>query len=185
MRPLLKRHRQPRALLTALFALCAAVVVLFGKPITAPHPAQISLPIGQSAAVAQPSGPRRVHPNAIAAEIYQQLPNLPLENQYISTRTGTAATEDTLVSRIIRYHVYIKQRPSVFRLDWKLTMADYLGAFERIAPDEYPDYNLRENPRANDIEAIAALTREQRNELVNALYEAFTTPADATEPPLQ
>ena len=185
MRPFLKRHRQPRALLTALFALCAIAIILVGNPIAAPIPVQLSLPIGQSNAIAQPSPPRRVNPNAIAAQIYQQLPSLPLENQYISNRTGTAATEDTLVSRVIRYHVYIKQRPSVFRLDWKLTLADYLGAFERIDPDKYPDYNLQGNPRANDIEAIAALTPTQRNELVNALYEAFTVPADATEQPPQ
>ncbi|MEO1386844.1 MAG: hypothetical protein AAFV85_05625 [Cyanobacteria bacterium J06634_6] len=183
MRSFLKRHRQPRALLTALFALCAIAIILIGRPITTPVPVQVSLPIGQSTAIAQPAPPRRVTPSVIATQIYQQLPYLPLENQYISSRTGTAATEDTLVSRVIRYHVYIKQRPSVFRLDWKLTLADYLGAFERIDPERYPDYNLQENPRANDIEAIASLTRAQRNELVNALYEAFTAPADATESP--
>ncbi|MEL6856108.1 MAG: hypothetical protein AAFO83_13500 [Cyanobacteria bacterium J06607_13] len=165
--------------MTALFAFCVFVVVLVGNPFTLLVPATT----GQGAVIAQPTPIRRINPGAIAAALYPQLPFLPLENQYISSETGTAVTEDTLLSRLIRYHIYIKQRPSVFRLDWKLTLADYLGAFERIDPSSYPDYGLRENPRDNDIAAIANLSIQQRVQLVNTLYEAFTTPADSPTTP--
>ena len=124
---------------------------------------------------AQPVPLRRITPAVIAAQVQAQLPDLPLENQYIS-RGGTAAEDDTLVSRIIRYHIYTKDRPTNFRLDWKLTIADYLGAFERISARDYPDYELRENPMEGDIAAVRSLSRQQRDHLVNTLYEAFTTP---------
>ncbi|MBE9078433.1 hypothetical protein IQ241_14200 [Romeria aff. gracilis LEGE 07310] len=117
---------------------------------------------------------RRSNPQEIAAQIYQQLPELPLENDYLS-RDGTALPEDTLVSRLIRYHLYIQNRPPHFRFDWKLTMADYLGAFEQIRPERYPSsQTLRTNALEGDRAAIAALSREQRNQLVFALFQAFT-----------
>jgi hypothetical protein len=133
---------------------------------------------------AQPAPLRRVNPTLLSAQIYEQLPNLPLENQYISSDTNSPAADNTLVSRIIRYHIYIQERPTNFRLDWKLTLADYLGAFERITADQYPDYGLRENPMEGDIAAVQSLSAEQRNQLVNALYEASTTnqPAEPAEP---
>ena len=132
-------------------------------------------------AQAQPVPLRRIAPAEIAAQVQAQLPDLPLENQYIS-RDGTAAEDDTLVSRIIRYHIYTKDRPTHFRLDWKLTIADYLGAFERILARDYPDYELRENPMAGDIAAVRSLSRQQRDHLVNTLYEAFTAPAADFDP---
>lgn len=161
MKPSLKRYRHLGALTTTLFLLCAIL-----------HTSQ--------PAVAQPTPLRRVTPSVMSDQLYQQLPDFPLENQYISD-TGDIAIENTLVSRFIRYHIYIKNRPTNFRLDWKLTLADYLRAFERISPDRYADYGLRESPLANDIAAIEALSPAQRNAFINALYETFTTPADATE----
>ena len=155
-----KRYRRLWALNTTLFLLCAML-----------HASQPVL--------AQPTLLRRVNPFEISAQIYQRLPDFPLENQYISSETGDIATDNTLASRVIRYHIYIQQRPTNFRLDWKLTLADYLGAFERISPDRYADYGLSENPLANDIATIEALSPEQRNTFVNTLYEAFTAPAEA------
>ncbi|NEP15389.1 MAG: hypothetical protein F6J97_00575 [Leptolyngbya sp. SIO4C1] len=116
---------------------------------------------------------RRVEPSAIAAQIYAQLPDLPLENTYRSSETGAIATDSTLVSRLIRYHLYTKDRPANFRFDWKLTVADYLGAFEPIR--QYPSAaELSPDSAAGDIAAMAALTRTQRNQLVQALYDIFT-----------
>ncbi len=159
MKLFLKRYRRLGAFLAALFLLLAIT----------------HSPSGQ-VAIAQPTPIRRANPAAISAQIYQQLPELPLENQYLSEDTGTAVADNTLISRLIRYHIYIKNRPTVFRLDWKLTVADYLGAFERISADSYLDYGLRSNPYENDIAAITSLSPAQRNSLVNALYAAFTTP---------
>ncbi|MGD1900275.1 MAG: hypothetical protein ACFB16_25460 [Phormidesmis sp.] len=161
MKPFLKRYRQIGALIATLFLLFAITLGLLGDR-----------------AQAQPTPIRRIDPYALSAQIYEQLPDFPLENQYISSDTGTAATENTLVSRLIRYHIYTQNRPTVFRLDWKLTLADYLGAFEGISSDSYPDYGLQENPYANDIAAIESLSPQQRNTLVNTLYEVFTTSAE-------
>lgn len=133
----------------------------------------IDLPLAQ----AQPAPLRRIDPVAIATLIYEQMPALPLENQYISSKTGQIAEDNTLVSRIIRYHLYSKERPTNFRFDWKLTIADYLGAFDRISANNYADYGLRENPVQADVAMVQSLSREERDLLVDALYTAFTTPA--------
>ena len=133
--------------------------------------------IGLPSVQAQPAQLRRIDPSAIATLIYEQVPALPLENQYISSKTGQIAEDNTLVSRIIRYHLYSKERPTNFRFDWKLTIADYLGAFDRISANNYADYGLKENPMQADVAMIQSLSREERDLLVDALYTAFTTPA--------
>ncbi|MEM9948708.1 MAG: hypothetical protein AAF810_21965 [Cyanobacteria bacterium P01_D01_bin.36] len=167
--PSVKGLRQLGFLFTALFLLCIILLPLFPQP-----------------AVAQPEPIRRVSPSVLSARVYEQLPNFPLENQYISSETGNIDTNNTLASRFIRYHIYIQNRPTNFRLDWKLTLADYLGAFERISPNRYADYGLRENPLSADIAAIESLSPSQRNTFINTLYETFTTPIstndDASEP---
>ncbi len=122
------------------------------------------------------SSSRRVSPSAIATQAYEQIPELPLENQYISSETGDTDAENTLVSRIIRYHLYIKDRPTHLRFEWKLTMADYLGAFELITPQDYPDYGLEDNPMTGDIAAIESLDWDVRDRLTNFLYESFALP---------
>lgn len=185
MKSFLRRYYRLGALFSTLFLLLAVTNGLFSGFYNDFYSGAHS-----GAAIAQPTPIRRVNPTAVSTQIYQQLPGLPLENQYISEETGTAASDNTLVSRLIRYHIYIKNRPTVFRLDWKLTVADYLGAFERIAADSYLDYGLRSNPYERDLAAMASLSPAQRDELVNALYAAFTTtpqsaelsnPTDATE----
>ena len=118
-------------------------------------------------------------------QVYERLPNLPLENQYVSTETGAVASENTLVSRLIRYHVYVKSRPPNFRFDWKLTLADYLGAHEYLVESAYPGATtLRENPMESDRAVIEKLTRAERDALIDALVSVFTpnttqTPASA------
>jgi hypothetical protein len=117
--------------------------------------------------------------------VYERLPNLPLENQYVSKETGAVASENTLVSRLIRYHVYVKSRPPNFRFDWKLTLADYLGAHEYLVESAYPGATtLRENPMESDRAVIEKLTRAERDALIDALVSVFTpnttqTPASA------
>ncbi|MUL35071.1 hypothetical protein BWI75_01505 [Gloeocapsopsis sp. AAB1 = 1H9] len=120
-------------------------------------------------------------------QVYQQLPDLPLENQYVSRQTGKIDPENTLVRRLISYHTYVKGRPPNYRLDWKLTLADYLGANEWIREESYPGSDtLRQNPFIGDRTAIERLNRDQRNALVQALVNVFSgvsaNPATPTTP---
>ncbi|MBW4647084.1 MAG: hypothetical protein KME06_00050 [Kastovskya adunca ATA6-11-RM4] len=119
-------------------------------------------------------------------QVYEKLPDFPLENQYVSSKTGEVNSENTLASRLIRYHVFTKSRTPNYRLDWKLTLADYLGAHEYLVASQYPgNDNLRENPMEGDRAAIESLNRTQRNALVNVLVSIFnpdTTPQTAPSP---
>ncbi len=106
--------------------------------------------------------------------VYQLLPTLPQENYYISRDTNDVATDNTLVGRIVQYHMNVQQRSPFFRLDWKLTLADYLRVNEGINTSSYPGANtLEENPLEGDRQAIAALSRAQRDELVEVLVILF------------
>lgn len=107
--------------------------------------------------------------------IYEQMPEIPLENQYLNTRTGQLDPEDSLISRLLRYHVVTKNRPPSLRFDWKMTIADYLEANEPMIEDRYPGTDiLQPNPMGLDRAAIARLTPAQRNQLVNLLVAAYT-----------
>jgi hypothetical protein len=129
------------------------------------------LRIGLSPAVAQ-----RISPSDIWELVYKELPYLPKNNQYISKETGKVAENNTLVSRLIRYHIYVKGRTPIYRLDWKLTLADYLNANEIIYEASYPgNDSLKENPLEGDRTAIAKLTSNQRNHLVQVLVNIFNS----------
>jgi hypothetical protein len=139
--------------------------------------------LASTAAIAQSLRPKDAWQPA-----YQQLPNFPLENTYINRTTNRPEPNNTLIGRIIRYHVYTKQRPINYRLDWKLTLADYLNANDIMDPAFYPGHDtLRQNPLDADRAAIRNLTRPQRDALVQTLVSLFTTaspqpPAPATPP---
>lgn len=125
-----------------------------------------------------------IRTDGVWQQVYQQVPDLPLENQYVSTETGKVATDNTLVGRFIRYHIYVKGRPPYYRLDWKISLADYLGLNEFMNEPEYPSGNrLRQNPMESDIAAIRKLTRSQRLQLVQALTDAFAS--QLPEPAMQ
>lgn len=110
-------------------------------------------------------------------QVYEQIPDLPQENQYINRQTKKADPENTLVSRMIRYHAFTKGRPLNLRLDWKHTIADYLGANELIDPDGYPTQErLTQNPFPGDRAIIQQLSREQRNQLVEVLVSILGKP---------
>jgi len=113
-------------------------------------------------------------PENVAIQAYQQLDNFPLENQYISQQTGQIAPENTLITRLIRYHQYIKRRPVQYRFDWKLTLADYLDSNEPMLLDQYPGRTLFTiNPFEEDRRIIQSLTRQQRNQLINILVNIY------------
>ena len=111
----------------------------------------------------------------VGQQVYQQVPNLPRENQYVSTETGKVDPNNTLVRRMIRYHVYVKGRPPGYRLDWKLTLADYLGANSLMQESQYPGSDsLKTNPLEGDRTARGRLNRAQRDALVQVLAKAFS-----------
>ncbi|WP_353933078.1 hypothetical protein WJM97_01255 [Okeanomitos corallinicola TIOX110] len=122
----------------------------------------------------KPAMAQIISPSDVWQIVYQQLPDLPKENQYISKDTGKVGENNTLASRLIRYHIYTKGRSPIYRLDWKLTLADYLEANEVIYEASYPGNDfLRQNPLPGDRQAIAKLTRKQRNDLVQVLVNIY------------
>lgn len=132
----------------------------------------------------QPAYAQRITPGDVWQLVYQQLPDLPRENKYISKENGNVAETNTLVNRLIRYHVYTKGRAPIYRLDWKLTLADYLGANEIMYDTTYPgNDSLRENPIDGDKAAIARLTRSQRDALVQVLVNIFNPTSQNTLSP--
>jgi hypothetical protein len=113
-------------------------------------------------------------PPDVAQFVYKRVPILALENQYIRSENNKQAVESTLVSRMVQYH-NTKGRSPNYRLDWKITLADYLGINEVIQPETYSGYAfLKKNPLDNDRAAIQKLNASQRNVLVQALVDAFT-----------
>jgi len=114
-------------------------------------------------------------------QVYQLVPDLPLENQYVN-KTTREVSSSTLISRLIRYHVTTKGRSPLYRLDWKLTLADYLGANEPMSPSIYPGADIfKTNPLEGDTAAIHRLNRIQRDALVQALVATFA-PATPSSP---
>ncbi len=123
--------------------------------------------------VSQPPN-NQSRPQEVWKIVYQRLPKLPPENNYIDKETGKAAPENTLISRLIRYHVFVKGRSTLYRIDWQLTIADYLGANQPIESGTYPGHDiLNKNPTESDLAAMKTLTRKQRAELVDTLVSIF------------
>ena len=121
-------------------------------------------------------------PEKVGELIYSQMPELPQENQYIQKETGEVAKANNLVTRIVRYHQYTKARPTRFRLDWKLTLADYLGKNEIMVAERYPgNSTLTDNPLAQDKKVIQTLTMEQRQKLVDLLVSIYQPSSSSQE----
>ncbi len=118
-----------------------------------------------------------------ATWVYQQLPELPKENQYVRRENGKVATDSTLLERLIQYHVNVKGRSPLSRLDWKITLADYLGVNGYLQPASYPGRSfLRTNPLEGDRAVIQRLNRTQRDSLVQTLVNFY---AETTQPAVQ
>jgi hypothetical protein len=131
----------------------------------------------------QPAIAQLIRTEGTWQKVYETLPDFPKENQYTSKETGKPATEDTLAGRLIRYHVYTKSRPPFSRLDWKLTLADYLGVYGLLTEETYPSRaKLTRNPMEADVAAIRRLNRSQRDALIQALVDAFSAQRKPTQP---
>jgi hypothetical protein len=113
-------------------------------------------------------------PKDVAAVVYKRLPSFPLENQYIRVETKNQATDSTLISRLIQYHTSVKGRSPLYRLDWKITLADYLGVNDYLEDATYPGHAfLSKSAMEQDRALIQKLNRSQRNALVQALVDGF------------
>ena len=129
-----------------------------------------------------------LRPRIVSSKVYEAIPDFPKENSYINLETKKVDSDNTLVARLVRYHQYIKTRPTIFRLDWKLTLADYMSKNEIIKEDRYPgSSSLTQNPLPQDRKAIANLTVEQRDNLVNLLVRIYNPNYQdtSTKPPQQ
>lgn len=167
--------------MTKKLSLAAIAIIVTGLVVLGPGmgqstPARIS---SQNSVIAQ-----ALRTQDLWRQVYQQMPDLPLENQYVNQQSGKVDLDNTLASRLIRYHMFVKGRPPNYRLDWKLTIADYLGENELIEEGVYPGGDtLRENPIEGDRAVIQSLTRAQRNTLIQTLVNIFNPNAAQTAAP--
>lgn len=102
----MSRHKRSLSLAITALTVVSLVVFDFGAK------SSQSILFGSGLVIAQNTRPRDVW-----QQVYQQLPDLPLENKYVNKETGKVDSENTLVSRLVRYHVYVKGRPPNYRLD--------------------------------------------------------------------
>lgn len=131
------------------------------------------------AVLTPPAFAQRLSAADFATHVYTRMPSLPLENEYVDEEAGGVDPDNTLLSRLIRYHLYVARRSPNYRLDWKITLADYLGVNDWIRDEEYPSSSdLTVNPKDGDIEAIRALNRAERDALVQELVTIFAEQGD-------
>ena len=162
--------RQKQNLILTVTALTVMSLTFLGSPV---KKLTNLTGFGISGAFSQQAVPPSPVTRDVWKQVYQKLPNLPQENKYVS-RDGKVNPNNNLVNRLIQYHIYVKGRSPNYRLDWKLTLADYLGANELIQEGTYPGANtLRTNPLAGDRAAINRLNRKQRNALAQSLVSVF------------
>lgn len=167
--------KQKRTLSLIVTALSVVVLLVLGSGVKKSAPPSLF--------TSQPANAQIVNSQDAWRQVYQQLPNLPLENQYVNKETGKADRDSTLANRLIRYHVSVKGRPPNYRLDWKLTLADYLGVNEVMQESRYPGYDtLRQNPMEGDRAAISRLNRAQRDALVQVLVGIFNAANNPATP---
>ncbi len=134
----------------------------------------IGLNSNPSPATAQGSRLRQLRPQEILVEASKQLTFIRPDNQYVDRQTKKIRPESTALARLIEYHVYGRGRSPLYRLDWKLTLADYLGAFELMDDDSYPGANqFVRNPVTTDRLQVRSWSRSQREQVVNTLTALY------------
>ncbi|BAC09810.1 hypothetical protein [Thermosynechococcus vestitus] len=132
------------------------------------------------------TGEIRINPRWVAETLYPKLPGFPKENHYIRQDNRQPAPESTLLERFIIYHTTVKGRSPLYRFDWKLSLADYLGLNEFLTPETYPGRSyLTVNPMEGDRAAIRQLNRQQRDALVSTLATFYAQQAGLLPTPPQ
>ncbi len=170
----IQKSKAIRLTVTVTLATLTGVCLLLGE--TKVRDAGISKWIG-----AQPAAAQFARPQDVWRQVYERLPNLAMENQYVSKETGEVAANNTLASRLLQYHIYVKNRLPNYRFDWKLTIADYLGAHDLMEESQYPgSTTLQQNPMESDRAVIEKLSRGERDALVNALVSIYNPNANQT-----
>ncbi len=131
------------------------------------------------------AGQLLVNPRLVAETLYPELPDFPKENHYIRQDNRRPAPESTLLERFIVYHTTVKGRSPLYRFDWLISLADYLGVNDFLRPETYPGRSyLTTNPMEQDIAAMRQLNRQQRQALVNTLTAFYARQAGLpTTPP--
>jgi len=124
--------------------------------------AQLCIAAIQSAAVA--GTPTRAE--QAADQVYRALPELPRE-------APPDQPNNTLVRRMILYHLRVRGRPETSRLDWQLTLSDYLGYNLTIDPATYPENGTAFAALDRDRAALDGLSRQGRWRLVRLLIDAL------------
>lgn len=166
--------RSPFPLLMVLIGILSFLLTLLIH-----RPGQLVTP---ATAQTLPAGGYTLVVEAVAQQVYDRFPEIPKANTYLSQDEGLVDGDNTLISRLIRYHRDIKKRPTRYRFDWKLTLADYLGVNELMSANRYPGFStLQDSPLDGDRQLIEALNRQQRQDLVNFLAEVYR-PQTVTSP---
>jgi hypothetical protein len=182
---MMKRQSRSSKAIRRNVLIVGLALVLSASVAPEPSGAIFAVQVGGSPAIAQTPPNRQLRylrTRDIAPRVYERLPNLPRENAYERQASSDSGVDHTLVYRLIQYHLEVKQRLPIYRLDWKLTLADYLGANERMDRATYPGAStLETNPLAGDREAIRNMTRSQRNDLVQTLVDLYTVSALETD----
>ena len=136
-----------------------------------------------SVALISPAVAQTYRPEVAAASVYQQIPDFPKANQYRLKDRREVDPNNTLVSRLIRYHQDVKKRPTPYRLDWQLTMGDYLGVNEQMLSERYPGAGLlTTSPMEADIQLIRQLSRSQRSQLIDVIVGLYTPKSNIPSP---
>ena len=161
--------RHPLSLFT--IALMTATTVVMGAVILA------QIPGAQAQTFSKPEQQ--------ALLVYEAIPNFPKENQYRHSRKRKVVEDNTLISRLIRYHVYNKGRSAKYRLDWKITLADYLGINDYMSEREYPGAKfLKTSPMETDLAKIQELTPAERNQLIQAIVDVYDPEVASVQSPM-
>ena len=132
----------------------------------------VALPLVATVWVAAPAQAQLSRVEGAVQEVYRLMPELPLEDGYPAT--GDSRGFRTLMHRLMVYHIQVMGRTPFSRLDWQLTLADYLDANEVMLVQNYPGATIfATNPYHGDRTVIQSLTRPQRHNLLRALLISF------------
>lgn len=181
----LGRRSLGRSALHRWFWAVGLALLACAGPIAAPSLAARLNFVGVQVPLAQTTTPRNLPPSMIDLwrKAYEIMPELPREDGYTNRETKQRDLNSTLLSRLVRYHIYSKGRSPFYRLDWKITLADYLGAHQFLDEDSYPGAErLTENPLKGDLAVIRGLSRRQRDRLVTVLASLYNPRAAEPEP---